>query len=32
LQTTYDHFGWDHQPAVVYNAHIYLTALEAAKR
>ena len=29
LWTTYDHFGWQKQRAVVYNAHIYLTALRA---
>ena len=29
LQTTYDHFGFDKRPMVVYNAHIYLTALYA---
>ena len=30
LQTTYDHFGFDRQRAVVYNAHIYLAAMQAA--
>jgi hypothetical protein len=30
LTTTYDHFGWEKKHSVVYNAHIYLTALQAA--
>merc|ERR1712087_22991 len=32
LETTYDHFGWGNRQAVAYNAHIYLTALQAVKR
>ena len=32
LQTTYDHFGWDKQRAVVYNAHIYLTSLQVSSQ
>ena len=30
-QTTYDHFGFDRQDSVVYNAFIYLVALRAAE-
>ena len=32
LTTTYDHFGFEKHRAVSYNAHIYLTALQAARR
>merc|ERR1711924_246387 len=32
LTTTYDHFGFERHRAVVYNAHIYLTALQAAEK
>eukprot|EP01051_Picozoa_sp_SAG22_P001826 SAG22_NODE_75_length_22256_cov_45.062960_13_plen_232_part_00 len=31
ITTTYDHFGFERHRAVTYNAHIYLTALNAAK-
>jgi len=31
VTTTYDHFGWERKRTVVYNCHIYLTALRAAK-
>ena len=31
ITTTYDHFGFERHQAVTYNAHIYLTALNAAK-
>ena len=32
LTTTYDHFGFEKHRAVSYNAHIYLTALQAARQ
>eukprot|EP00038_Savillea_parva_P009621 m.184763 g.184763 ORF g.184763 m.184763 type:complete len:1027 (+) comp16225_c0_seq1:84-3164(+) len=32
LQTTYDHFGFNRRQTVVYNCHVYLTALEAVRR
>eukprot|EP00912_Choanoflagellata_sp_UC4_P002296 UC4_evm1s1444 len=32
LATTYDHFGFYRRTTVVYNAHIYLTSLEAARK
>ena len=31
LTTTYDHFGWERQRGVVYNAHIYLVSLRAGQ-
>ena len=31
VTTTYDHFGWQNSRSVVYNAHIYLTCLQAAR-
>ena len=31
ITTTYDHFGFERHQSVTYNAHIYLTALNAAK-
>lgn len=31
VTTTYDHFGFEKHRTVAYNAHIYLTALTAAK-
>lgn len=32
LQTTYDHFGFNSRKTVVYNCHIYLTALKAVEQ
>jgi len=31
LATTYDHFGFKHRQTVVYNCHVYLTALKAVE-